>query len=604
MWFMLILILGILGLGFWMWKRPDPVERDQAKAVQHDLWLDQIDAQLKHAEHLSCDQGQPNYARAYDIYSQLAKQHELPQAYTQMGLMHLYGLGREKNPPHGIGLLEKAYRLGGDEAAYQLGIWHETQLQDSEKALYWYRHAVALGHLDAQYRINGLSNPNDLVSEQHLSLLKRNAENGHASSQYQLAQYYLTQIKTPNISEGLHALFQAAEQGHLVANQQLYEYYQFGQFLPANEQCALHYLKVCIALGDQALLPIYQQAVLMGKYDIDQRQRVWSDLLTQAKEHQNLKAKALLGRAYFHGWFVDKNETMAFRYWSEAAQEKNAEALCAIAALYYEEHLVAKTPEKAFELYQYAHEIEPNYMSLMGLGLCHLHGVGTVQDIAKAEAYLQQVAEQGWRYKIKNSADQNYVIGLFYCMASYPLPDRNKALAYLVQASEQGCTDALWTLYQLYAGQLISTVNDFEQAQICLQQAADAGHVLAQVTLGLGLSQDDHSQQNLLLAQQYLKQAAIQGNGVALNRLGEIYTQGLGQEADLNVALEYYQQAAQHANPDAYGHLGQMYLYGQGVERNLHSAQCWLEKGRAMRHPRSIELLKNIEAYLNQESKF
>ena len=39
MWFMLILILGILGLGFWMWKRPDPVERDQAKAVQHDLWL-------------------------------------------------------------------------------------------------------------------------------------------------------------------------------------------------------------------------------------------------------------------------------------------------------------------------------------------------------------------------------------------------------------------------------------------------------------------------------------------------------------------------------------------------------------------------------------
>ena len=189
-------------------------------------------------------------------------------------------------------------------------------------------------------------------------------------------------------------------------------------------------------------------------------------------------------------------------------------------------------------------------------------------------------------------------------MASYPLPDRNKALAYLVQASEQGCTDALWTLYQLYAGQLISTLNDFEQAQIYLQQAADAGHVLAQVTLGLGLSQDNHSQQNLLLAQQYLKQAAIQGNGVALNRLGEIYAQGLGQEADLNVALEYYQQAAQHANPDAYGHLGQMYLYGQGVERNLHTAQCWLEKGRAMRHPRSIELLKNIEAYLNQESKF
>ena len=61
---------------------------------------------------------------------------------------------------------------------------------------------------------------------------------------------------------------------------------------------------------------------------------------------------------------------------------------------------MAKTPEKAFELYQYAHEIEPNYMSLMGLGLCHLHGVGTVQNVTQAEAYLQQAAEQGWRYKI------------------------------------------------------------------------------------------------------------------------------------------------------------------------------------------------------------
>ncbi len=33
MWFLLVLILGIGALAFWMWKRPDPVKRDQAKAV-------------------------------------------------------------------------------------------------------------------------------------------------------------------------------------------------------------------------------------------------------------------------------------------------------------------------------------------------------------------------------------------------------------------------------------------------------------------------------------------------------------------------------------------------------------------------------------------
>lgn len=67
MWFLLVLILGIVALGIWMWKRPDPVTRDQARAVQHDLWIEQIEAQLKHAARLSTEGQQSSYARAYQI---------------------------------------------------------------------------------------------------------------------------------------------------------------------------------------------------------------------------------------------------------------------------------------------------------------------------------------------------------------------------------------------------------------------------------------------------------------------------------------------------------------------------------------------------------
>ena len=81
---LLVLVLGIGALAIWMWKRPDPVKRDQAKAVHHDLWIEQIDAQLKYATRLSTDPHHPDYGRAYQIYQGLAQQQELPQAYVGM----------------------------------------------------------------------------------------------------------------------------------------------------------------------------------------------------------------------------------------------------------------------------------------------------------------------------------------------------------------------------------------------------------------------------------------------------------------------------------------------------------------------------------------
>ncbi len=226
MWFLLVLILGIGALAIWMWKRPDPVKRDQAKAVQHDLWIEQIDAQLKHAARLSSDPEHPNYERAYQIYQGLAQQQEIPQAYVGMGLMHLQGLGHEQNTEKAISYLDKAFRLGSDEAAYHLGQIHEGeayQQADPEKALYWYRHAVARGNLDAQYRITELSSTegqpqNEMTAEkQRLALLIQNAGQGHANSQYQLAQYYLADSTAQDLVQGIHYLFLAAQQDHLAA---------------------------------------------------------------------------------------------------------------------------------------------------------------------------------------------------------------------------------------------------------------------------------------------------------------------------------------------------------------------------------------------------
>ena len=599
MWFFLIFILGIGALAFWMWKRPDPVTRDQAKAVHSDLWLEQADAQMKYAARLCAAPVQPDYERAYQLYSQLAKQFELPQAYMQMGLMHMHGQGRTSDMQSGIGLLEKAFHLGGDEAAFQLGQVYEQQ-HDAEKALYWYRHAIARGNLDAQYRIAELA-PEDPQTAvlQKFKLLKQNAEAGHAGSQYQLAQYYLTDAEHQDLSLGMHYLFQAAHQDHLKANQDIAQYYQQGGILAKDPHKALQFTKRCLLLGDTHGLADYQLAVLRGTIDADQRQRIYHELLDQAKVHKNAQAKAVLGTAHFHGWYADHQETLGFRFWSEAANEGNAFALRQIAALYFEHYLVADDPVKAFELYEYAEQLEPHANNVFGMGLCYFTGRGVQKDAAKAQQLIQVAAQQTWQIKVQAEPDILYVLGLFYSQPAYPLPAHDQALFYLTAAAEQGHAAAQFYLYRIYAGCIFTDVKDHDRAQAYLRQAADSGHAEAQSTLAQALLGQNPQQ-----ALQYLQASADQGDMAALYQLGELHEHGKFVPQDMQRAFAFYQQAADKLNPEAYVQLAHMYTYGLGVERNLNIARSWLEKGSLMGHAKSIERLADIDDYLEQRTAF
>ncbi|QIC65084.1 tetratricopeptide repeat protein [Acinetobacter schindleri] len=607
MWFLLVLILGIVALGIWMWKRPDPVTRDQARAVQHDLWIEQVEAQLKHAARLSTEGQQSNYARAYQIYQDLAQQQEIPQAYVGMGLMQLKGLGRPQSTENAINLFENAFRLGSDEAAYHLGQVFEDdryQHRDREKALYWYRHAVARGNLEAQYRITELSEPIQDAAEQHrLQLLIQNADQGHSGSQYQLAQYYLAEGTTQDLSLGIHYLFLAAQQDHLEATQQIAQLYASGELLPQDQSKALRFIKQSVNLGDQNGLYDYYAGVLLGTIDVDQRQRILQHLQQLSYEHKDAQAKTLLGLAYFYGWFVDKNETMAFRYWSEAANTQFPQALCMIAALYYESYLVAHEPEKAFELYQHALQNDPDHgFSQMGLALCYLNGVGVAKDTAKATQMIQEIAQQE-QLAAQSEADLIYIVGRFYGLPEYPLPTREKAIQYLNQAVAKGSSKAAWYLYQAYSGFYpVFEVNE-EQAKRYLHQAAQFGHAHAQAQLGMNYLKGEGIEQEIALGLNYLKQAAAQQNAMALNALGEVMEHGIGVEANIDQAIQFYHKAAAQVNADAYGHLGRVYTKGIGVDRDVTLARAWLEKGSLLGHAASQEQLNNLNAYLQMKNR-
>lgn len=576
--------------------------------MQHDLWIEQIEAQLKHAARLSTEGQQSSYARAYQIYQDLAQQQEIPQAYVGMGLMQLKGLGRPQSTENAINLFENAFRLGSDEAAYHLGQVFEDdryQHRDREKALYWYRHAVARGNLEAQYRITELSEPTQDAAEQHrLQLLIQNADQGHSGSQYQLAQYYLAEGITQDLSLGIHYLFLAAQQDHLEAIQLIAQLYARGELLPQDQSKALRFIKQSVNLGDQNGAYEYYAGVLLGTIDADQRQRILQHLQQLSYEHKDAQAKTLLGLAYFHGWFVDKNETMAFRYWSEAANTQFPQALYMIAALYYESYLVANEPEKAFSLYQAAAKIDPDYFySQMGLALCYLHGIGTVKDTAKATQIIKQIAQQHWNINTQSEADLIYIVGRFYSLPEYPLPNRDKAIQYLNQAVSKGSADAAWYLYQVLSGQYPVFTIDEDQAKRYLHQAAQFGHAQAQAQLGVMYLKAEGVEQETALGLNYLKQAAAQQNAMALNALGEAMEHGIGVEANMDQAIQFYHKAAAQVNADAYGHLGRVYTKGIGVDREVTLARAWLEKGSLLGHAASQEQLNNLNAYLQMKNR-
>ena len=597
MWFFLVVVVGIIALGIWMWKRPDPVERDQARAEQHDLWLEQVDAQMAHAVRLM-ENNPANFQRAYELFEDLAKNYELAQAYVYMGLMHLRGQGREVSPEHAIGYLEKAFRLGSEDAAYQLGQMFE-QKDNIEKAQYWYRHAVAKGHLDAQYRLNDMVSEDPLQSvEQRIQLLKNNADEGHSNSQYQLAQHYL---RTHETVPALEYLFLAASQDHAAAHQQLFEFYRHGEYVEADTAKALKHLKRAVELGEHSALYTYYAAVLRGDIDVDQRQRVYHDLLKKGKAQKQAAAKALLGDAHFHGWYLDRHETLGYRFWLEAAADQDAHALKQLAALYVEGHdLVGQDQaEKALEYYTLADQISADADTKIGIALCYLHGIGVTQDVARARRMLTEAAAQYWHYTVSNEADLYYVIGRHYTRDNYPRADQDKARAYFQRAVELGHAEAAWQLYQAE----LKRDSAVESSSVIhtLKRAADLGHVLAQRELGKRYLYGQGIEQEISTAVDYLQQAVQQNDAAAKTLLAEIYEQGIGGEVDLAQAIDYYQRAAQQLDADALSHLGRLYTKGEGLERDLAQAQQLLSKAASMGHIEAQQQLDNIHAYLQMK---
>jgi hypothetical protein len=158
-----------------------------------------------------------------------------------------------------------------------------------------------------------------------------------------------------------------------------------------------------------------------------------------------------------------------------------------------------------------------------------------------------------------------FIIGIVYVIATY------KKLAKLKKLAKQGDAQAQYDLAKLYQDKKMS-----EGIQL-FKQAAEKGHVLAQLELGNMYKNGNSVAKDIVQAISWFEKAAEQGNAEAQCELGYCYKMD-GTKKDYAMAFNWLEKAAEQENAKAQYELGICYLIGEGVEENSEAANGWFEK--------------------------
>ncbi|WP_211333132.1 tetratricopeptide repeat protein [Pseudorhodoferax soli] len=162
-------------------------------------------------------------------------------------------------------------------------------------------------------------------------------------------------------------------------------------------------------------------------------------------------------------------------------------------------------------------------------------------------------------------------------------------------AQAQAQAQALYAQARHYAG-VTGQVVDLAQAHAYLRQAAERGHVQAQVDLGyLYLDGNAQVPKDPAAAFHWFRTAAGHGAVPAQCMLGDFYANGWGgARKDAAEALRWYRRSAATDAPCAsraqYA-LYRAYADGAGVRRDMPAAIAWLQQAAEAGNPRAQRAL-------------
>lgn len=288
------------------------------------------------------------------------------------------------------------------------------------------------------------------------------------------------------------------------------------------------------------------------------------DEIKAKAEHGSPDAQTRLGTLYENGLGVTTNWAEAFKWYSKAAEQTNAEAEFRVGLCYFTGHgLPAQKLTKEDVDFLIKEGIDPSRVTYVTRA-----GQETREQIAVD--WFRKAAAQGY-------PSAQYYLGNCYFNSNGVTQDYAAALKWYRKAAEQGSAQAqlsLGTCYYFGCG----TNKDLIEAVNWYRRAAEQGLAPAQYglgdcyRLGTGVSKD-----SLEAVNWYLK-AADQGLAVAEFAVGSMYYAGDGVVKDESEGVKWWQKAADQGESYAQAKIGDCYYFGNNVVRNYAEAVKWFRK--------------------------
>jgi len=193
----------------------------------------------------------------------------------------------------------------------------------------------------------------------------------------------------------------------------------------------------------------------------------------------------------------------------------------------------------------------------------YLNGDGTLQDYAQAAHWFMRAAQDG------DPSAQNVLGQLLYEGLGLE-QDVAASLRWLASAAETGNPEYLFD----YAVVLETTegFTDLTRAAALYDQAAQAGHLPAMVSLGVLYQNGIGVEQDFAKAKQLYERGVQVGHPRAQNNLGLLYVRGNGVEQDYARAAALFEAAASQGLRPAMANLGVLYENGFGVPVDVERA--------------------------------
>lgn len=310
---------------------------------------------------------------------------------------------------------------------------------------------------------------------------------------------------------------------------------------------------------------------------------------SKAADQKHIHACARIGYCYLYGYGVDKDEMRAYESLLDAAQKNCPFAQNWLGVMLSSNDVVSKpfqetyqSKDEAFKWLEMA--IEHNYYeAYYHLGEIYRKGIIVECDRQQAAKLYLEGANKG-------NCDCQLQIGFWYQKGIEVSQDYAQAFYWYKQGAENGCSNCQHRIGQLYLYGYGFDTNYSEAAKWFLMSAENGNHVgqfyMGQLyRKGTGVSQDD------VQATKWYRLAAEKGDADAQFWLATMYENGKGVERSIEEAVRWYTQGAEHGNASCQFKIARMYETGTGIMQHYGLAAWWYERAAKQNHSTALNNL-------------